>query len=76
MTPHLVTLPATWASALVNNEWTGLEHHYPEDAKEAREWLAANPELQVLSMGDSYGIARFNGELRDMASYVVCEVTP
>ena len=34
-----VTLPASWASALVNGEWSGLEDD-AEDAAACRAWIA------------------------------------
>lgn len=37
------TMPAHWASALINNDWSGLE--YAGDAQELRDYLQANPEL-------------------------------
>ena len=44
----LEVLPAAWASALVNRDWSGLDFYDPESAKEAPQWLADNSELEVI----------------------------
>lgn len=38
-----VTAPASWATALVNNDWSGLETE-PEDAAACRAWMAEQAE--------------------------------
>jgi hypothetical protein len=61
-------LPAQWASALVNNDWSGIEHYAPEDADQAKEWLA-NSGLSVLSCGEVPFFERYQGLLTECLDY-------
>lgn len=45
-----VVLPASWASALVNNDWSGLEYDDPDGAAKAKAWQMESG-LSVLSCG-------------------------
>lgn len=51
MTPDKIILPASWASALCNGDWSGLEAD-PDDAAACRAWIAANPHVQIADMGE------------------------
>jgi hypothetical protein len=63
-----VTLPACWASGLINNDWSGLEFYYPEEAQRAKAWLRES-ELSVLSCGDESFIASYEGVLTECLEY-------
>jgi hypothetical protein len=63
-----VTLPASWASALVNNDWSGLEYRNPDDAAKAKAWQLESG-LSVLSCGDESFIARYEGLLTECLEY-------
>ena len=63
-----VTLPAAWASALVNNDWSGLEFYYPDEAAKAKAWQMESG-LSVLSCGEESFIARFDGLLTECLEY-------
>lgn len=43
------TLPARWASALINDDWSGLEQ---DDAEHLRRWLGAERPGQCLACTD------------------------
>lgn len=62
-----VKLPAHWASALVNGDYSGLSD---VEEKEIREFLAENPHLgHCLDCGDSPELARYEGLLCDVLTY-------
>jgi hypothetical protein len=63
-----ITLPAALASALVNNDWTGLEHYHPDEAARARDWLRQSG-MSVLSCGDESFIAKHEGVLTECLEY-------
>jgi hypothetical protein len=62
-----VTLPAVWASALVNNDWSGIEFFYPEEAERAKAWLHEG--LTVLSCSDEPFIAKYEGVVTECLEY-------
>lgn len=62
-----VTLPAYWASALVNNDWSGLT---AADATELRAWLHANPDCgPMLACSDVPFVGAFSGLITDCLEY-------
>jgi hypothetical protein len=66
ITVEEVTLPAHWASALVNGDETGLED---EDCKAIDAWVRNNPHLRVVSCNDESTLEQFNGLLTDCLVY-------
>lgn len=56
-----IILPANWASALVNNDWSGLEYYDREGALQAKAWQMESG-LQVLGCGDEEFIGKFDGK--------------
>jgi hypothetical protein len=66
ITVEEVTLPAHWASALVNGDETGLED---EDCKAIAAWVRSNPHLRVTSCNDESTLERFDGLLTDCLVY-------
>lgn len=67
-----VTLPASWASAMVNEDWSGLEYDYPEEAQRAKDWLRESG-LSVLSCGDHTFVERIDGILTECMEYQCVE---
>jgi len=65
-------LPASWASALINNDFSGVDYYNPEEAKEIREWVK-NSGLSVLSCSDEAQIVRLNGVLTECLEYYCVE---
>jgi hypothetical protein len=63
-----VTLPAAWASALVNEDWSGLEYYHPDEALRAKAWQMESG-LDVLSCGDQTFIARYDGLQTECLEY-------
>lgn len=63
-----VVLPASWASALVNNDWSGLEYDDPDGAAKAKAWQADSG-LSVLSCGEEEFVARYDGLLTMCLEY-------
>ena len=65
---ELVTLPALWASPLVNGDWSGIDYYYPDEAEKARAWLR-NSGLSVLGCGQESFIANRDGVLTECLEY-------
>jgi len=63
-----VVLPASWASALVNNDWSGLEHDDPDGAAMAKAWQMESG-LSVLSCGGEPFVHKFEGLLTECLEY-------
>jgi hypothetical protein len=63
-----ITLPAAWSSALVNNDWSGLERYDPDGAAKAKAWQIESG-LSVLSCSDESFIARYEGLLTECLKY-------
>ncbi|MBX6392681.1 MAG: hypothetical protein IRY96_04365 [Burkholderiales bacterium] len=63
-----VVLPASWASALVNNDWSGLEYDDPDGAAMAKAWQMESG-LSVLSCGEEPFVHRFEGLLTECLEY-------
>jgi hypothetical protein len=63
-----VTLPAYWASALINGDWSGLEYAAPDEAVKAKAWQMESG-LRVLSCGEEQFVARFDGLLTECLEY-------
>ncbi len=66
----LEVLPAAWASALVNRDWSGLDFYDPESAKEARQWLADNSELEVIYCDSEPYPGRYKGMITMVSNYI------
>jgi hypothetical protein len=63
-----VTLPACWALALINGDWSGLEFYDPDEALRAKAWQLESG-LHVLSCGEQAFMARFEGVLTECLEY-------
>jgi hypothetical protein len=61
-----VTLPAHWASALVNGDESGLED---EDCKAIDAWVRSDPHLRVVSCADESTLEEFDGLLTECLVY-------
>lgn len=61
-------LPAAWASALINNDWSGLGYCDPQGAVAAKFWQAENG-LAVLSCNDTPLVMRYDGLLTECLEY-------
>lgn len=62
-----VKLPAYWASALVNNDFSGLDD---EEVKNVNEWIAAHPEYgSCHSASDAVVTEKFNGLTCDVLEF-------
>lgn len=66
-----IDLPAYWASALINNDWTGIDD--TDTGPELSAWLKANPSLCVEGCSDVSYIGRYRGGLCDMLTYSYTE---
>lgn len=62
-------LPADWASALINNDWSGLEFHDPEFAKEAKEW-EKNSGLEALYCDSEAYTGNYKGQTTLVCDFV------
>jgi hypothetical protein len=68
MKTETVTLPAYWASALINNDSSGLSN---SEFQLLDRWLTRNPEYGTcLSCSDDSFIHRYDGRLADCLEYV------
>lgn len=68
MITQTVTLPAYWASALINNDMSGLSN---TEYQLLDRWLTANPEYgDCLSCSDESFTQRYDGLLTDCLEYV------
>jgi len=63
-----VILPALWSSALVNNDWSGLKHYYPDEASKAKFWQIESG-LDVLSCSEDSFSAEYAGMLTECLEY-------
>lgn len=63
-----VVLPASWASALVNNDWSGLEFYDPDEAAKAKAWQMESG-LSVLSAGEHTFHDWYDGLLTECLEY-------
>ncbi len=65
---HTVTLPAYWASALINNDMSGMSH---ADRTELQAWESNHPEYgAALDCSTESFIQRYDGRLTDCLEYV------
>jgi len=60
-----IDAPAYWASALINNDWSGLE---PGEQAQARQWLADEGIGRPVSCSAEF-IGRWNGQYCQLVSY-------
>lgn len=60
------TLPAYWASALINNDWSGLKE---QEQNDLHYWLADNGCPDFVSCSEESFINRFNGLITDCLEY-------
>ena len=59
-------LPAYWASALINNDWSGYDE---TEREEIKNWLKFNGNPKIVDIvGESF-VGRFNGLICQMAEY-------
>lgn len=63
-----VVLPASWASALVNNDWSGLEYDDPDGAAKAKAWQMESG-LFVLSCSDEAFVTWYDDCLTSCLEY-------
>lgn len=61
-----IELPAYWASALTNNDWSGIREL---DKLIIKQWLRDNPNACVESCSDESYIGRYDGLLCDLLTY-------
>ena len=66
-----VDLPAYWASALINNDWSGIE--CTDTGRELSVWLKANPSFYMECCSDDSYIGWFDGIQCDMLTYSYTE---
>jgi hypothetical protein len=66
-----VDLPAYWASALVNGDYSGMTDSMMVLA--IHSWLDANPSLVIDGCNDESYIGRYDGLLCDMLTYSYTE---
>lgn len=61
-----LTLPEHWASALINDDWTGLE---PSERDDVKRWLKYNPHLSIVDCADDPDLMIFDGLLTQCLTY-------
>jgi hypothetical protein len=61
-----IDLPANWASALINGDYSGLSD---QDEIECNTWQKDNPHLSVINCADHSEIGLFDGLLCDVLKY-------
>lgn len=66
-----IELPVYWCSALINNDYSGLDD---ETLLDVHAWQRDNPNVNVLCCSDNSYTGRYNGMMCDMLTYDV-EVT-
>lgn len=59
------TLPAYWASALINGDYSGLEDG---EEDEINAWLGDHPRLSCVDVGEPY-LGRYDGLICDVATF-------
>jgi len=71
MTTDTITLPACWASALINDDWSGLDSL---DCWLMLEWLGENIDMNFVDVGKPYfsdDMGDGSGLAGDVADYTV-----
>ena len=63
-------LPAAWASALINDDWSGLEFDDPAEAERCREWLKSSG-MRAIDVSESY-VDQYMGITTQVADFT-CE---
>lgn len=64
-----ITLPAEWASALVNGNIEDLEFNEPEAAAKLKSFIEANDDIKrFISVGPAYS-GTYNGKTTEVADY-------
>ena len=64
-----IELPAYWASALVNGDWSCVDYYGAWLGVEIKAWLDANPNVSIHSCSDQSYISRYRGLQCDMCTY-------
>ena len=59
-------LPAYWASALVNNDWSGYDK---AELEEIKNWLNINGHPNIVDMVGEPFVGRFNCLIYELAEY-------
>ena len=50
-------LPIYWASALINDDWSGL---YEEDTQALKQWLEINANLTCMDVSEDYSFSSYH----------------
>lgn len=64
----VVTLPACWASALINGNLEDLAYEDPSEAARCAQWSTTNDDLQILDVGAPY-TDRFDGLITSVSDF-------
>jgi hypothetical protein len=67
---HEVKLPIYWASALINDDWSGLDDRDEQDLKD---WLESNSLGWCSGVSEDYEFSQFRGMGCDVATYTFIE---
>lgn len=62
-----IELPAYWSSALINNDWKGIEGNIHEG--ELLGWIEDNPKACITSCSDNNYVGQYAGAVCDMLTY-------
>jgi hypothetical protein len=65
-----IDLPAYWASALINNDYTGLDN---DTLAECIAWQRDNPKVRILMCNNESYIGRYDGVMCDILTYSYTE---
>ena len=66
----IITAPAHWASALINNDRSGLDHRERLDISQ---WLRDNDNPRIASCSEESYIGQFEGKLCEILNYYTLE---
>ena len=64
----VVTLPADWASAIINGNVDDLAFEDPREACRCTDWLVANDDLRIIDVGEPY-TGRYLGLITFVADF-------
>ncbi len=58
-----LSLPALWASALIENDWSGLHYVFQDEAERLEKWLQVNNNLSVIAVSDESFVCWYEGKM-------------
>ena len=65
-------LPAHWAPALINGDYSGLEFYWPDEAAECHQW-GKESGLSIVTCGNNEFVAKWRGKQTPCLEYYCLE---